>query len=288
MTDISKWAVVDPSAELAANVRVGPFCVVGPHVQIADGCELMNHVTIRGHTRVGANNVFYQNVVIGVAPQDLKYEGGPTETLIGAHNVFRENVTVHRGTELGLGQTVIGSNNLIMVGCHIAHDCILEDKILLGNESLLAGHVKIEQGAVVSALVGIHHFVTVGRYSYIGGLTPVRRDVPPFVKFSGDPNEVRALNAEGLKRHDFSEADIADLKQAFRRLFRTGLPLTNSLDALEAEGPHGEHVDYLCRFLRCSFQGRYGRHLEGQRRDQRRHRRFRQPAELRDNPTSEG
>jgi len=281
MTEISKLAVIHPSAQIGAQVRIGPFCVIGPNVRIGDGCELMNNVTVNGHTRIGESNIFYQNVVVGAAPQDLKYDGAPTETIIGSHNVFRENVTVHRGTELGLGKTVIGDNNLLMVAAHVAHDCILEDKVLLGNESLLAGHVKIEEGAVVSALVGIHHFVTIGKFSYVGGLTPVRRDVPPFVKFDGDPNEVRAINEEGLKRHNFSDQDIVDLKQAFRQLFRTGNSISENLKAMaDREGLNG-YVTYLCEFLQRSCNGRFGRYLETARKDERKHRRFRTPAELR-------
>ena len=281
MTEISKLAVVNPSAQIGARVRIGPFCVIGPNVQIDDGCELMNNVTMDGHTRIGQSNVFYQNVVVGAPPQDLKYDGAPTETIIGSNNVFRENVTVHRGTELGLGKTVIGDHNLLMVAAHIAHDCILEDKILLGNDSLLAGHVKIEEGAVVSALVGIHHFVTIGKFSYVGGLTPVRRDVPPFVKFDGDPNEVRAINEEGLKRHNFTEKDITDLKQAFRKLFRTGNNITENLRAMAEQENLNGHVKYLYEFLQRSCDGRFGRYLETTRKDERKHRRFRTPAELR-------
>ncbi len=281
MTDISKLAVVNPSAQIGAQVRIGPFCVIGPNVQIGDGCELMNNVTIDGHTRIGESNVFYQNVVVGAAPQDLKYDGAPTETIIGSHNVFRENVTVHRGTELGLGQTILGNHNLLMVAAHVAHDCILEDKILLGNESLLAGHVKIEEGAVVSALVGIHHFVTIGKFSYVGGLTPVRRDVPPFVKFDGDPNEIRAINEEGLKRHNFTEQDIVDLKQAFRQLFRTGNSISENLKAMADQKCLNGHVTYLYEFMQRSCDGRFGRYLETTRKDERKHRRFRTPAELR-------
>jgi UDP-N-acetylglucosamine acyltransferase len=281
MTEISKLAVVNPSAQIGAHVRIGPFCVIGPNVQIGDGCELMNNVTVDGHTRIGEKNILYQNVVVGAPPQDLKYDGAPTETIVGSNNVFRENVTVHRGTELGLGKTVIGDNNLLMVAAHIAHDCILEDKILLGNETLLAGHVKIEDGAVVSALVGIHHFVTIGKYSYVGGLTPVRRDVPPFVKFDGDPNEVRGINEEGLKRHNFSAQDIVDLKQAFRQLFRTGKSISENLKIMADQKSPNVQVTYLCEFLRRSCEGRFGRHMESARKDERKHRRFRTPAELR-------
>ena len=281
MAKISKWTIVDPSAQIGSDVIVGPFCEVGPEVTIEAGCELMNHVTILVNTRIGPKNIFYQNVVVGVAPQDLKYNGAPTETIIGSNNVFRENCTVHRGTELGEGKTIIGSDNLFMVGAHIAHDCVVEDKILLGNQTTLAGHVKIEEGAVISALIGIHHFVRIGKYSYIGGLTPVRRDAPPFMKFSGDPNAVRGVNEEGLKRRNFSEDDIAQLKQAFRKLFREGNSITEQLDQLEAQEGLNEHVGYLCRFVRESCQDRFGRYQEMARQDSRQDREFRRPAEVR-------
>jgi UDP-N-acetylglucosamine acyltransferase len=284
MAEISPWAAVDPKAQIGADVRIGPFCVVGPDVIIGPGSHLMNNVTVQGITRIGANNVFYPNVVVGVAPQDLKYRGAPTETLIGATNVFRECCTVHRGTELGGGRTVVGSHNLFMVGVHIAHDCFLADKIILGNQTQLAGHVRVEEGAVVSALVGLHHFVTVGKYSYIGGLTPVRRDVPPFVKFDGDPNEVRAVNEEGLKRNGFSAQEIDQIKQAFRQLYRQGGDILSNLERLEATGGLNGHVQYLCGFLRASCAGRFGRYQELARRDNREDRRRRDPLEVRERP----
>lgn len=267
MPQISELAHVDPAAHIDDDVRIGPFCYIGPHVEIGAGCELMNNVTLRGHTRVGRQNVFYPNVVVGVAPQDLKYQGGPTETIVGDRNVFREHVTVHRGTELGGGRTKIGSDGLFMVATHIAHDCVVGDRVLLGNQTQLAGHVVVEDGAVVSALVGLHHFVTVGRYSYVAGLTPVRRDVPPFMKFAGDPNAVRAVNEEGLKRNGFSGADIESLKHAYRQLFRRGAVTSAVLNELEQQDGLNGHVKYLCEFLRQSMSSRFFRYRETLRRD---------------------
>lgn len=281
MSNISSLASVDPAAKIGSDVSIGPFCVIGPDVVIGNGCKLINNVTIGGITRIGSNNVFYQNVVVGEAPQDLKYDGSPTETIIGSNNVFRENCTVHRGTELGGGITSIGNNNLIMCGAHIAHDCILANKVLLGNQSLLAGHVTIEEGAVISALIGIHHFVTIGKFSYIAGMTPVRRDVPPFVKFSGDPNQVRGLNEEGLKRHNFSPDDIAALKEAYKKLFRKGNAMSEQLNLLQTEKNLNPHVCYLCEFMQRSCSSRFGRYQETARQDDQKNRRFRKPAELR-------
>lgn len=269
MSEISELAFVATGAKIGEHVSIGPFCCVGSDVVIGDGCELMNNVTIAGRTTIGKKNIFYPNSVIGAAPQDLKYRGGPTETVIGDRNVFRENVSVHRGTELGGGRTVIGSDNLLMVACHIAHDCFLADRIILGNESLLAGHVKIETGVVVEALVGVHQFTTLGKYSYIGARTPVGRDVPPFVKFSGDPSAVRGVNEEGLRRNGFSDEEVAVLKQAVRKLYRrkAATCLTDNLEQLESEDGTGEHVRYFCSSVRASSEARFGRYLEDKRTD---------------------
>jgi len=281
MTQISPLAVVDPAAQIGSEVRIGPFCVIGPEVVIGNNCNLMNNVTIEGVIRIGKNNFFYPNVVVGAAPQDLKYNGAPTRTEIGDNNVFRENTTIHRGTELGGGITRIGSGCLIMVGAHVAHDCLLDDGIILGNQVLLAGHVKIERGAVISAIVGVHHFVTVGKYSYVAAMTPVRRDVPPFMKFEGDPNEIRGVNEEGLKRNGFSEEDIKEIKNAYKKLYRQGNSISVNVDEMLAQKNLSEHVDYLCKFVRRSCDGRFGRDQETSRRDGSTNRRDRQPAEVR-------
>jgi len=291
MSLISELAFVDPAAQLGQNVEIGPFCVIGPNVVIGDRCRLINSVSIKGHTHIGKENVFYQNSVIGVAPQDLKYQGSPTKTIIGDGNVFRENCTIHRGTELGGGVTQIGNYNLFMVAAHIAHDCTVQDKILLGNQTQLAGHVTIEQGAVISAMVGLHHFVTVGKFSYIGGLTPVRRDVPPFVKFAVDNQgapDVRGVNAEGLKRNGFSQDDIDQIKQCYRKLFRQGKNITEILKELQAQENINDHVTYLCDFVARSCQSRFARYKETVRQDTARDRLRKNAFEVRKNSTENG
>jgi len=287
MSEISNLAAIAPSARIGRDVEIGPFCVVGPEVVIGDGCRLMNNVTIRGRTQLGPQNVCYPNVVIGVAPQDLKYRGTATETIIGARNVFRENVTVHRGTELGGGRTVIGNDNLFMVGVHIAHDCIVGDGTIIGNQTQLAGHVRVEDQAVISALCGLHHFVTVGRLGYVGGLTPVRRDVPPFMKFDGDPNQVRGVNEEGLRRNGFGPEDIAELKKVYRLLYRGDKDIASVLKELqEAPGLNG-NVAYLVRFVQASCTGRFGRYQELHRKDTRADRLRHRPVEVQPSPDEE-
>lgn len=269
MAEISEMTSIDPTAEIGSDVSIGPFCVIGPHVRIGDGCRLISGVTIEGHTHIGPENLMYPNVTVGVAPQDMKYRGGDTRTHLGQGNVLRENVTVHRGTELGAGETHIGDHNLFMVGAHIAHDCRIGSETIIGNQTQLAGHVQVGDGAVISALVGLHHFVRVGAYSYVGGMTPVRRDVPPYLKLDGDPNRVRAVNEEGLKRKGFSAEDIDSLKAAFKRLFRRSQQnLQGELERMLAEGDRlSEPVRTLCEFLLESCKGRYGRFEELHRRD---------------------
>lgn len=281
MTEISKLADISSQAQIGRDVQIGPFCVVGPDVVLGDGCVLYNNVTIVGNTRIGKNNVFYQNSVIGTAPQDLKYQGQPTETIIGDNNVFREFTVVHRGTEVGGGQTVVGNDNLLMGGAHIAHDCIVESRTIIGNNVLLAGHVKVEYGAMIAAMVGIHHFTTVGRNSYIGATTPVRRDVPPFTIFEGDPNEVRSINAEGLKRHGFDPDTITLLKKAYSQLYRKGASLVNSATELLSQADN-EFVRLFAQAVVNSCSSRFGRFMEEHRQDRELSKVNRRPAEIRE------
>ena len=267
MSNISKFADVSPDAKIGENVTIGPFCVVGPQAVVGDNCVLHNGVSIVGNTRVGANNAFYQHSLIGTAPQDLKYQGQDTETIVGDNNVFREFTVVHRGTEVGGGKTIVGSNNLMMCGAHIAHDCIVEDRTIIGNNVLLAGHVKIEYGAMVSAMVGIHHFTIVGRNCYVGAKTPVRKDVPPFSIFEGDPCAVRGINAEGLKRHGFDQKVISELKRAFMKLYRKSDSLEGAAQELLVTDGICEEVKMFCQAVINSCSNRFGRYMESFRAD---------------------
>ncbi len=283
MSNISELAVIDPAAKIGKNVTVGPFCVIGPDVEIGEGTEIMNSVTLDGNTRIGKNNVIYPYAVVGVRPLDLKYKGEPTLTLIGDNNVIREHCTVHRGTELGGGKTVIGDNNLFMTGSHVAHDCIIQNNILIGNQVLFAGHVKVEDYAVISASVGIHHFVTVGKYSYIAGMTAIRRDVSPFMKIAGDPEAVRAVNSEGLSRNGFDASEILALKEAYKKLFRSngdGKNLIDQINELQSQSSLTEHVKYLCEFTRNSCESRFHRSQENNRHDTQADRQNRSPVEI--------
>ncbi len=266
MTEIGPNVYIDPKAQLADDVVIGPNCYVGPNVIIGSKCKLHNNVTIIGPAVIGQNNEFYQNGVIGTDPQDLKYKGGPTELIIGDNNVFRESVTVHRGTELGGGRTKIGNNNLFMAGVHIAHDCVIEDHVIVANNALIAGHVHLESSAVVGGGAGLHHFVTVGKNAMVGGLTRVISDVPPFMIFEGNPGAVRGVNVTGLTRNGYTSEEIEAIKDAYRKLFRSG-NLAASLREFEKNGNHTPAVQYLIEFLKRRMKGKYGRFKETLRTD---------------------
>src|SRR3954471_535939 len=200
---ISPQAVVDPKAEIADDVEIGPFCVVGPDVKIGPGCRLLNSVTMVGITTVGKDNIFFPNSVIGTAPQDKKYKGAPTRLEIGNGNAFREAVTIHTGTEKGGGVTRIGDNNLYMVNVHVGHDCQFGSNCVLANNVMIAGHVVCGDNVSMMGVAGVHHFVTIGDFAYIGGAARIHHDVPPFVKIDGS-DQVRGLNSVGLQRAGYS------------------------------------------------------------------------------------
>lgn len=270
---IHPTAFVEPSAELAGDVLVGPHGYVGPHVVLGRRCRLRNNVTITGHTTIGDDNVFYANAVIGEDPQDLKYKGGPTRLEIGHRNCFREAVTIHRGTESDRSVTTIGDDNHIMVGAHVGHDACLGSHTIIGNNTLIAGHVKIEDGVTLGGGAAIHHFCTLGRYAYIAGMARITIDVPPFMIFAGYDGRVRGINTVGLGRWGFDKEQIETLRQVYRTLFPRrrrpeGTTLADALHAVENNGPLDDHVAYLVTFVKRSLaDGIHGRYLESTRTD---------------------
>jgi UDP-N-acetylglucosamine acyltransferase len=231
----------------------------------------MNNVTVRGRTSIGPDNLFFPNAVVGTIPQDLKYKGADTKLEIGQGNTFRENTTVHLGTEAGDGITVIGSHNHLMAGVHVAHDARLEDSIIVANNVLLAGHVHIESHAVVGGGAAMHHFTTIGRHSFVGGLTRVVHDVPPYMKFSGDPGRVRGFNSENLIRWNFDEDRIAAIRVAYKSLFanRSGMTIAEALRHVESNGMLTPDVQNLLDFIKRSQQSPHGRYRESLRSDTR-------------------
>jgi UDP-N-acetylglucosamine acyltransferase len=265
MSKISPLAAIDPSATIADDVEIGPFCVIGPEVTLGPGCKLVNNVTIIGHTTVGRDNTFYPNCVIGANPQDKKYRGGLTRLEIGDNNQVREAVTIHTGTEKGGWVTRVGSNNLLMINAHIAHDAQIGDNCIIGNNVMIAGHVQIGNFVAMMGGVGIHHFVTVGDHAYLGGYARVHHDVPPFVKVDGS-DHIRGLNAEGLKRAGYTPDDIEALEDACRKLFYAKeKPISLALADYDTDNGLNPHVKRIVDFLRRRNQGKHGRYLESLR-----------------------
>jgi len=252
-------SLVDPKAQVADDVEVGPFCLVGPDVTIGPRTRLLSHVVIAGHTTVGSDNVFHPNSAIGGSPQDLKYKGACTLLTIGDHNQIRENVTIHTGTEKGGGITRIGSNNLLMVNAHIGHDAHFGDRCIIGNNVMIAGHVVCGDGVAMMGGVGVHHFVTIGDFAYIGGYAKIHHDVPPFVKVDGS-DVVRALNTVGLRRAGFTSDDIDALEEAIKRLFISKeKPFALVMGEYENGNGINPQVKKMIDFLRRRTNGKHGR-----------------------------
>ena len=261
---IHPTAEVMEGAELGENVEIGPHSVVGARVRIGDRTLIGAQVVIDGVTRVGEDNVIVGQASLGGPPQDLTYQGEPTRLVIGDRNTIREFVTINRGTLKGGGLTRIGSDCLLMACSHVAHDCELGDQVLLANNVLLAGHVKVGDGAILNGAAAAHQFVTVGLNAYVGGLTRVIHDVPPFMILEGHPARVRKVNIIGLQRAGLSEEEIVEVRAAFRRIFRSGEPRQRVLCELEESEP-GPNVRLLIEALRRAELGHKGRHREALR-----------------------
>ncbi|MCA9243869.1 MAG: acyl-ACP--UDP-N-acetylglucosamine O-acyltransferase [Phycisphaerales bacterium] len=277
MSQIHPTAFVDSRAQIGANVTIGPFCHVDADVVLHDDCVLHPRVTLLGPSEFGRACQFFPNCVLGAAPQDLKFRGGPTRLVAGEENVFREHVTAHRGTEVddsSGGVTRIGDGNLLMVGVHIAHDAQLGNRVIIANNALIAGHVRIEDHVNIGGAAAVHHFVTIGQYAFIGGITRITHDVPPYVKAVGWTQEVRGVNVEGLRRWKFEERSIASLKRAARMLFprrdATAVGrITAAITEIETSDLYrDEHVRALVDFVRRkSSEAVFGRTLETRRTD---------------------
>lgn len=262
MPKIHPMAVVEPGAQLAEDVVVGPFAYIGPNVRLGPGCVVHHHASLINHVHAGEANHFHPNCVIGGLPQDLKYRGGDCRVTIGSHNHFRECSTVHIGTEDGGGYTAVGSHGLFMVGSHIAHDCVLGDHVILANNVLLAGHVEVQDYVVISGAAGSHHFVRFGKHCFIGGLSGITRDVPPFMIADGHPGTVRGVNVNGLRRRGFSETQIDNLKTAYRMLYRDNGTMAAGVAELQKLFPNAPEITDLLTFLRESTTGKHGRYRE--------------------------
>ncbi|WP_036477801.1 acyl-ACP--UDP-N-acetylglucosamine O-acyltransferase [Myxosarcina sp. GI1] len=254
---IHHTAIIHPHAELDSTVRVAPYAVIGEEVKIGANTTIGSHVVIEGLTEIGADNQIFPGAAIGLEPQDLKYRGANSCVKIGDRNRIREYVTINRATGEGEA-TVIGNDNLFMAYSHVGHNCAIANEVIIANSVAIAGHVSIDSMAVISGVLGVHQFVHIGRLAMIGGMSRISRDVPPYMLVEGNPARVRSLNLVGLKRRGFSSSQIKQLKQAFRLLYREGLPIDKAIAELDLLADN-EHVRYLQDFIRqSSATGRRG------------------------------
>jgi UDP-N-acetylglucosamine acyltransferase len=252
---IDPRAVIDPGAELAADVTVGPFAVIGAGVSIGARTRIGPHAVINGPTRIGEDNHIFQFASVGEAPQDKKYAGEPTRLEIGDRNTIREFVTINRGTVQDEGVTRIGDDNWIMAYVHIAHDCQLGNQTILANNASLAGHVRIEDYVILGGFTLIHQFCSVGVHALTAFGSGISMDVPPYVTVGGSPARAHGLNMEGLRRRGFSEAARRTLKQAYKILYRENLSLQDAIERLKALAGECTEVEVLLNFLERQTRG---------------------------------
>ncbi len=252
---IHATALIDPKAQVPASCKVGPYCIIGADVILGENCELISNVVIHGPTTIGKDNRFFPFAAIGIEPQDISYKGEPTRLEIGDNNVIREYVTINRGTSKGEGVTRVGSHILIMAYSHIGHDCQIGDHAMLVNAATLAGHVTVEEWAVVGALCPVHQFVRIGRHAYIGGGTVITQDVLPYSMTSAKrETHAYGLNKVGLQRRGFSEERLKSLHRAYRYLLAAKMNTSQALTKLKAE-EQTEDVRYLVDFIEKSERG---------------------------------
>jgi UDP-N-acetylglucosamine acyltransferase len=249
MANIHATAVVDPGAELGAGVEIGPFCVVGPQAKLGDNVVLRSHVVVAGRTSLGEGCQIFPFASIGHDPQDQKYRGEPSRLEVGAKTLIREYVTISPGTEGGGMLTQVGSNCLLMVGAHVAHDCRVGDHVILVNNATLAGHVSVGDHAILGGLCAVHQFVRVGAYAFVGGMSGVEKDVIPFGMVLGNRAHLSGLNIVGLKRHGFPREQIHELRQAYRMLFASEGTLKERLEDVDKMFPENALVRQIVEFI---------------------------------------
>jgi UDP-N-acetylglucosamine acyltransferase len=245
---IHKTAIIDSRANISSTVEVGPYSVIGPDVEIDDDVIIQSHVIITGLTKIGKKNIFYSMSSIGSDPQDLKYKREKTSLIIGDGNTIREHVTINTGTMQGGGITKVGNNNLIMIGAHIAHDCIVGNNVVMANDSAIAGHAVIEDFVIIGAKCGIQQFVRIGKLAMIGGMTGVSRDVIPYGVSMGNRNFLNGINIIGLRRIKTENKDIIILKEAYKEIFKTKI-LNKNLSELNNKYKDNHLVDEVIQFI---------------------------------------
>ena len=245
---IHKTVIVDTKAKISQSASIGPYCIIGPNVQIDDGSIIESHVNITGYTKIGKNNKIYPFASIGNNPQDLKYKGEKTELVIGDNNVIREYVTANPGTSGGGGVTKIGNNNLLMIGVHIAHDCIIGNNVVVANNAAIAGHAEIGDDVIIGGNCGIQQFSRIGKMAMIGGMTGVLHDVIPYGLSIGNRNYLQGLNLIGLRRAKFQNKDILGLTEAYKEIFATK-NLTDNISKLNGVFKENPLVKNVIEFI---------------------------------------
>ena len=252
---ISNQSEIDPKAEIDEGVTIGPWCIVGPGVRIGSGTVIESHVVIRANTTIGTNNRFYQFCSVGENPADKKFEGEETWLKIGDDNVFREGVTLHRGTGAGGGYTKIGDDNLMMAYGHVAHDCVVGSHTVFANNVGLCGHVTIDDWAILGGYAGVNQFLTVGAHAMIGGMTHISNDVPAYMIVSGRPATVRSVNTIGLERRGFDKESIAEIREAFKILYKRNYSLQEAIDQIRVLSENCAPLATLVESLESSKKG---------------------------------
>jgi UDP-N-acetylglucosamine acyltransferase len=252
---IHETAIVSRLAELDSDVEVGPYSVIGANVKIGKGTKIRSHVVVEGRTTLGEGNVVFQFASVGSIPQDLKYKGEASELIIGHHNIVREYVSLNPGTSGGGMVTRVGDHNLLMMYCHIAHDCIIGNRNVVANGATLGGHVVIQDYVIVGGLVGIHQFVKIGSGAILGAGSMVSKDVPPFCNATGDRARLHGLNIEGLKRRGFDRIKIDALRKAYRIIFKSKLKLRDALEKVRREVTPYAEIEDLVSFVATSQRG---------------------------------
>ncbi len=252
---IHPTAVVEPGTDLDSSVEIGPYCIIKKGVSIGKRTRLLSHVVIEGATEVGEDCVLHPFATIGLPPQDLKYKDENTKLVLGNRNIIREYVSIHRASVGGDGSTVVGHNNFIMAYVHIAHDCKIGSNIIMANSAMLGGHVVIEDHVVIGGIAGIHQYTRVGKYVMVGGLSRITQDVPPFMIVSGVEPKLFGPNSIGLKRHGFTDAEINDLKKAYKILFRQKKTISEAVRKIQDEMEMTDNIRHLIKFIEKNKRG---------------------------------
>ncbi len=264
--NISKLASVDRSAEIENNVEIGPFCVIGPNVKIGRGSRLRNNITVYGNVTIGRDNEIYPGAVLGAEPQDVGYDGTPTEVVIGDRNTIRECVTINRATTKEELVTTIGNDCFFMACVHVAHDCRIANNVKIANATLLGGHVHVMDHATISGNAGVHHYTRIGKFSFVTGVGRVIQDVPPYLLVEGNPSRPRCVNVVSLKRNKFSNDTIRKINEAYRLIYRSRVGLDNAREILRGKDYLCNEINHLLNFIQYQQDGKHGRGREQIRR----------------------